>query len=167
MAEFVDAGIFPIGFLYRESPPIEFLLKPPGHVIRQPQGVRFLDRRQQFRRVTGVFFCGGQPNGDRGVSIRARLRELITLARFFPEDAVVHALRFLIDNAGRFHVALQGGTASAPLGAHGPLVVFFFQLQVVHLVGTALPEIQLCSFNLHSSLLRVFGFALRATRSGA
>ncbi len=46
-----------------------------------------------------------------------------------------------------------------PLRWHGLFVVHVLQLLVVHLVGTALPEIQLCSFGLHCSLLRVFGFA--------
>src|SRR5882762_2086281 len=35
LAEFVDAGIFPLGLLYREPPPIEFLLEPPAGVLRQ------------------------------------------------------------------------------------------------------------------------------------
>jgi hypothetical protein len=37
------------------------------------------------------------------------------------------------------------------------LVWQILQLQVVQLVGPAVPEIQLCSFSLHCSLLRVFG----------
>src|ERR1700720_5035285 len=96
-----------------------------------------------------MFFYGGQPNGDRRISSRGRLRNLIALADFLSKDAVVHALRFLVGDAVRFHVTLQGGTASAPLRVHGPLVVLLLQLQVVHLIGTALPEIQLRSFGLH------------------
>jgi hypothetical protein len=49
----------------------------------------------------------------------------------------------------RLNVALQCGTARPPLRWHGPFVVHVLQLLVVHLVGTALPEIQLCLFSLH------------------
>src|SRR6266852_9710547 len=96
-----------------------------------------------------MFFCRGRSDRNCLVAVCSRMRDLIALAHFFSKDAVVHALRFLVDNAVRFHVALQGGTASAPLRVHGPLVVLLRQLQVVHLIGTALPEIQFCSFGLH------------------
>jgi hypothetical protein len=39
-----------------------------------------------------------------------------------------------------------------------PFIFCVLQLQVVHLVGTYLLEIQFCSFSLHCSLLRVLGF---------
>src|SRR5713226_686309 len=77
---------------------------------------------------------------DRRIAVGGRLSDLITLARFFPKDAIVNALRFFVGHAARFHVALQGGTATSPLGLDGPLVFYVLQLQVVHLVGTALPE---------------------------
>src|SRR5258708_3904911 len=105
-----------------------------------------------------MFLAGRQPNGNWRVAISGCLSDLIALARFLPKDAVVHTLRFLVGNAIRFHIALQGGAAPPPLRFDGPFVVLVLQLQVVHLVGTALPEIQLCSFSLHRSLLRFFGF---------
>src|SRR5713226_6423138 len=60
---------------------------------------------------------------DRRIAVGGRLSDLITLARFFPKDAIVNALRFFVGHAARFHVALQGGTAPSPLGLDGPLVL--------------------------------------------
>src|SRR5258708_2846507 len=108
--------------------------------------------------MAGLFLADRQSNGNRRVSVSRCLSDLIALARFLPKDAVVHTLRFLVGNAIRFHVALQGGAAPPPLRLDGPFVFHFLQLQVVHLVRTALPEIQLCSFSLHCSLLRFFWF---------
>ena len=81
----------------------------------------------------------------------------MALARLLPKDALVHTLAST-DGVARLNVALQCGTARPWLRWHGPFVVHVLQLLVVHLVGTALPEIQLFSFSLHCSLLRVFGF---------
>src|SRR6266446_1877896 len=107
--------------------------------------------------MAGLFLAGRQPNRDRRVSVSRCLSDLIALARFLPKDAVVHTLRFLVSGIARLHVALQRGTAPPPLRFDGPFVVHVLQLHVVHLVGTALPEIQLCSFGLH---VRSFAFFL-------
>src|SRR5258708_5355684 len=82
--------------------------------------------------MAGMFFGGRQSNGNRRVAVGRGLTDLIALARFLSEDSVIHTLRFLISAFSQFHVALQ--------------------------VGTALPEIQLCSLSLHCSLLWVFWF---------
>src|ERR1700676_4483741 len=108
--------------------------------------------------MAGLFLAGRQSNGNRRVAVGGCLSDLIALARFLSENAVVHTLRFLIGNAIHLHVAVQCGAAPPPLRFDGPFVFHVPQLQVVHLVGTALPEIQLCSFSLHCSLLRFFGF---------
>src|SRR4029077_20861964 len=115
--------------------------------------------------MTGMFFGGRRSNGNRRVAIGGRLGDPITLARFFSKDAVVNAPRFFVEYATRFHVALQGGAAPPPLSLDRPFALYILQLQVVHLVGTALLKIQLCSFCLHCSLLRFVGFCL--LRSGA
>ena len=108
--------------------------------------------------MAGMFFGGRQSNGNRRVAVGRGLSDLIALARLLPKDTVVHTLRFLVSAVAHLHIALQGGAAPPPLRLHGPFVFHVLQLQVVHLVGTALPEIQLCSFCLHFSLLCVFGF---------
>ena len=46
LAKFVDPGIFPIGFLYSEPPPIKFLLEPPRDILSQLQRLRLVDGRQ-------------------------------------------------------------------------------------------------------------------------
>ncbi len=51
------------------------------------------DGSQQFRREAGMFFGGWQSNGYRGIAVGRCLSDLIALARFFPEDAVVCPLR--------------------------------------------------------------------------
>src|SRR5690349_23437395 len=83
-----------------------------------------------------------------------------------------NTLRFAVGGAADLHVALQGGTAPTPLRLDRPLVLCSLQLQVVHLVGTALLEIQLCSFCLHvrSFVFVNFAFcaaALRCTKNKA
>jgi hypothetical protein len=96
--------------------------------------------------------------GNRRVAVGGCLIDLMALARFLPKDALLHTLRFLVDGVAPLNVALQCETARPALRWHGPFVVHVLQLLAVHLVGTALPEIQLCSFSLHCSLLRVFWF---------
>src|SRR5258708_7872058 len=108
--------------------------------------------------MAGMLFCGRQSHRNCLIAVCTRLRDLVALACFLPEDAVINALRLLVVRAAHLHVALQGGPTPPPLRLHGPFVVHVLQLQVVYLVGTALPEIQLCSFSLHCSLLHVFGF---------
>ena len=96
LAEFVDSGIFPVGLLYCESPPIEFLLEPPRGILRQLQRFRLLDGRQQFRRMAGMLFCRRQSNGNRLVAVCSCLCDLIPLAGFLSKDAVINSLRFLV-----------------------------------------------------------------------
>src|SRR5258708_40190325 len=114
--------------------------------------------------MAGMLFGGRQSDGNCLVAVCSRLRDLIPLACFFSKDAVIHSLRLLETGATHLHIALQGGTTPPPLSLNGPLVLDVLQLQVVHLVGTALLEIQLCTFWLHCSLLRFVGFCL--LRSG-
>src|SRR5438309_6486678 len=114
--------------------------------------------------MAGMLFCGRQPDRDCRVAIGRRLGDLIALARFLSKDAVINSLRLLVAGATHLHIALQGGTAPPPLRLNGPLVLRALQLYVVHLVGTALLEIQLCTFWLHCSLLCFVGF--RLLRSG-
>src|SRR5258708_15733571 len=103
--------------------------------------------------MAGMLFCGRQADRDCLIAVCARLRDLIALACFLPEDAVINSLRLLVAGATHLHIALQGGTASPPLRLNGPVVLRILQLYVVHLVGTASLEIQLCTFCLHCSLL--------------
>src|SRR5438445_10336525 len=107
-----------------------------------------------------MLFCGRQSNGNCLVAVGRSLSHLIALSCFLSKDAVIHSLRLLVAGAAHLHIALQGGTASPPLRLNGPLVLHVLQLQVVHLVRTALLEIQLCSFGLHvcSFVLWVFPF---------
>src|SRR6266851_4585695 len=96
-----------------------------------------------------MFFCGRQSDGDCLVAVCSCLCDLIPLAGFLSKDAVINSLRFLVAGVTHLHIALQGGTAPPPLRLDRPLVLYVLQLQVVHLVRTALLEIQLCSFCLH------------------
>src|SRR2546421_6232454 len=114
--------------------------------------------------MAGLLFCGRQSDCNCLVAVCSRLRDLISLACFLSKDAVINSLRLLVAGATHLHIALQGGTAPPPLRLDGPLVLDVLQLQVVHLVGTALLEIQLCTFWLHCSLLCFAGFCL--LRSG-
>src|SRR5262249_22907754 len=98
------------------------------------------------------------------IAVCSRLRDLIALACFLPEDAVINSFRLLVGCSAYLDIALQRRTASPPLRLDRPLVLDALQLQVVHLVGTALLKIQICSFWLHCSLLLVLGFCL--SRSG-
>src|SRR5437016_8531778 len=111
-----------------------------------------------------MFFCCRESDGNCLITVYSRLRDLISLACFLSKDAVINSLRLLVAGATHLHIALQGGTAPPPLRLDGPLVLYVLQLQVVHLVGTALLEIQLCTFWLHCSLLCFVGFCL--LRSG-
>src|SRR5436309_15951421 len=111
-----------------------------------------------------MLFCGRQSDGNRLIAVCARLRDLIALACFLSKDAVINSLRLLVAGATHLHIALQGGTAPPPLRLDTPLVLDVLQLQVVHLVGTALLEIQLCTFWLHCWLLWFVIFCL--LRSG-
>src|SRR5256712_13648682 len=111
-----------------------------------------------------MLFCGRQSDLDCLVAVCTRLLDLIALACFLSKDAVINSLRLLVAGATHLHIALQGGTAPPPLRLDGPLVLDVLQLQVVHLVGTALLEIQLCTFWLHCSLLLFSGLCL--LRSG-
>src|SRR6266853_3799410 len=111
-----------------------------------------------------MLFGGWPPDRDCHVAIGARLSDLIALACFLSKDAVINSLRLLVAGATHLQIALQGGAASPPLRLDRPLVLDVLQLQVVHLVGTALLEIQLCTFWLHCSLLCFVGFCL--LRSG-
>src|ERR1700731_3210232 len=114
--------------------------------------------------MAGMLFCRRQSDGDCLIAVCTRVRDLISLACFLSKDAVVNSLRLLVAGATHLHIALQGGTASPPLRLNGPLVLDVLQLQVVHLVGTALLKIQLCTFGLHvrSFSLRVFAFCAAA-----
>src|SRR5258708_24187425 len=114
--------------------------------------------------MAGMLFCDRQSDGNCVVAVCGSLRDLIALACFLSKDAVINSLRLLVAGATDLHIALQGGTAPPPLRLNGPLVLRALQLQVVHLVGTALLEIQLCTFWLHCSLLcfRVFAFCAAA-----
>src|SRR5437660_5466531 len=114
--------------------------------------------------MAGMLFCRRQSNRNCLVAVCSRLRDLIALACFLSKDAVINSLRLLVAGATHLHIALQGGTAPPPLRLNGPLVLRALQLQVVHLVGTALLKIQLCTFCLHCSLLCFVGFCL--LRSG-
>src|SRR5229473_1331415 len=114
--------------------------------------------------MAGMLFCGRQSDRDCLIAVCTRVRDLIALTRFLSKDAVINSLRLLVAGATQLHIALQGGTAPPPLSLNGPLVLEVLQLQVVHLVGTALLEIQLCTFWLHCSLLCFVGFCL--LRSG-
>src|SRR5258708_36346877 len=111
-----------------------------------------------------MLFCDRQSDGNCLVAVCSRLRDLIPLACFLSKDAVVNSLRFLVASATHLYIALQGGTTPPPLGLNEPLVLDVLQLQVIHLVGTALLKIQICSFWLHCSLLCFVGFFL--LRSG-
>src|SRR5258708_33015324 len=113
--------------------------------------------------MAGMLFCRRQADGNCLVAVCSRLRDLVPLACFLAKDAVINSLRLLVTGATHLHIALQGGTASPPLRLNGPLVLDVLQLQVVHLVGTALLKIQICSFWLHCSLL-CFGFVAFAQR---
>src|SRR5260370_31668919 len=110
--------------------------------------------------MTGLLFCGRQSDRHCLVAVGTRLRDLITLACFLSKDAVINPLRLLVTGATHLHIALQGGTAPPPLRFYRPLVLYVLQLELVHLVGTALLEIQLCTFWLHFSLLYFVGFCL-------
>src|SRR6266436_4136907 len=114
--------------------------------------------------MAGMLFCGRQSDGNRLAAVCTRMRDLISLACLLSKDAVIHSLRLLVAGATHLRIALQGGTASPPLRLNGPLVLDVLQLQVVHLVGTALLKIQICTFWLHCSLLCFVGFCL--LRSG-
>src|SRR5690242_11986766 len=113
--------------------------------------------------MAGMLFCRRQSYGNRLVAVCSCLRDLIPLAGFLSKDAVINSLRLLVAGVSHLHVALQGGTAPPPLCLDRPLVLYVLQLQVVHLVGTALLEIQLCSFCLHvrSSVCGALRFAQR------
>src|SRR6266851_5974584 len=111
-----------------------------------------------------MLFCDRQSDSNCLVAVCSRLGDLIPLPCFLSKDAVINSLRLLVAPAAHFHIALQGGSASPPLRLNGPLVLRTLQLYVVHLVGTALLEIQLCTFWLHCSLLCFVGFCL--LRSG-
>src|SRR5204862_5356238 len=87
-----------------------------------------------------------QSDRDCLVAVCTRVRDLIALACFLSKDAVINSLRLLVARAAHLHVALQRGAASSPLRLDGPLVLDVLQLQVVHLVGTALLKIQIYSF---------------------
>src|ERR1700740_1736960 len=100
-----------------------------------------------------MLFCDRQAERDCVIAVCTRVSDLITLACFLSKDAVINSLRLLVARATHLHIALQGGTAPSPLRLDRPLVLNVLQLQVVHLVGTALLEVQLCSFCLHCSLL--------------
>src|SRR5437899_10457530 len=112
--------------------------------------------------MAGMLFCRRHSNRNCLVAVCSRLRDLIALACFLSKDAVINSLRLLVAGATHLHIALQGGTAPPPLRLDGPLVLDVLQLQVVHLVGTTLLEIQLCTFWLHCSLLCLRGFAFCA-----
>src|SRR5229473_4437901 len=114
--------------------------------------------------MAGMLFCGRQSDRDCLIAVCTRVRDLIALTRFLSKDAVINSLRLLVAGATQLHIALQGGTAPPPLSLNGPLVLDVLQLQVVHLVGTALLEIQLCTFWLHCSLLCFVGFLPFAQR---
>src|SRR6267378_1387518 len=114
--------------------------------------------------MAGMLFCDRQSDGNCLVAVCSRLRDLIPLACFLSKDAVINSLRLLVAGAIHLHIALQGGTAPPPLSLNGPFVLDVLQPQVVHLVGTALLKIQICSFWLHCSLLCFVGFCL--LRSG-
>src|SRR5215472_19276580 len=109
--------------------------------------------------MAGMLFSGRQSNRDCLIAVCARLRDLIALACFLPEDAVIDSLRLLVGCSADLDITLQGGAASSPLRLDRPLVLDVLQLQVVQLVGTALLKIQICSFWLHWSLLSL-GFCL-------
>src|ERR1700739_658107 len=109
-----------------------------------------------------MLFCGRQSHGNCLVAVCTRLRDLIALACFLSKDAVINSLRLLVAGATHLYIALQGGTAPPPLSLDRPPILNVLQLQVVHLVGTALLEIQLCTFWLHCSLLCFWGFAFCA-----
>src|SRR5437899_2374790 len=113
--------------------------------------------------MAGMFFGSRQSDRNRLIAVCTRLSDLIALTCFLPEDAVVNPLRLLVGCSGHLDIALQGGAASPPLRLDRPLVLDVLQLQVVHLVGTALLKVQICSFWLHCSLLRfrVLPFAQR------
>src|SRR5437867_8042621 len=111
-----------------------------------------------------MLFCYRQSDCNCLVAVFSRLGDLISLSCFLSKDAVIHSLRLLVAGATHLRIALQGGTAPPPLRLDRPLVLDVRQLQVVHLVGTALLEIQLCTFWLHCSLLCFVGFCL--LRSG-
>src|SRR6202521_4570473 len=100
--------------------------------------------------MAGMLFCDRRSDGNCLVPVCSRLRDLITLACLSSKDAVINSLRLLVADVTHLHIALQGGTAPPPLRLDRPLVLYVLQLQVVHLVGTALLEIQLCSFCLHA-----------------
>src|SRR5215467_10843247 len=109
-----------------------------------------------------MLFSGRQSNRDCLIAVSVRPRDLIALSCFLPEDAVINSLRLLVGCAAHLDIALQGGAAPSPLGLDRPLVLDVLQLQVVHLVGTALLKIQICSFWLHCSLLWFWVFAFCA-----
>src|SRR6266446_6082974 len=103
--------------------------------------------------MAGMRCCRRQSDRKCLVAACSRLRDLIALPCFLSKDAVINSLRLLVAGATHLHIALQGGTAPPPLRLDRPLVLRALQLQVVHLVGTALLEIQLCSLWLHCSIL--------------
>src|SRR6266446_8774484 len=113
--------------------------------------------------MAGMLFCGRQSDGNCLGAVCTRLRDLIALACFLSKDAVINSLRLLVAGVAHLHITLQGGTAPPPLRLDRPLFLYVLQLQVVHLVGTALLEIQLCSFCLHvrSFVCRFLPFAQR------
>src|SRR5215472_12284137 len=115
--------------------------------------------------MAGMLFSGRQSNRDCLIAVCARLRDLIALACFLPEDAVINSLRLLVGCSAHLDIALQGGAASSPLRLDRPLVLDVVQMQEVHLVGTALLKIQICSFWLHCSLLGL-GFAFAGDAHG-
>src|SRR5690348_11985648 len=114
--------------------------------------------------MAGMLFCRRQSHGDRLVAVCSCLRDLIALACLLSKDAVINPLRLLVAGVTHLHIALQGGTAPTPLRLDRPLALYVLQLQVVHLVGTALLEVQLCSFCLHvrSFVCGIFAFCAEA-----
>src|SRR5882724_7055422 len=96
-----------------------------------------------------MLLAGGQSNGNRCVAVRHCLSDLVTLACFLSKKAIVYTLCILVGGVAHLDVALQSGTTAAPLRLYGPPLLRVLQLQVIHLVGTSLPEIQFCSFGLH------------------
>src|SRR5438309_7434468 len=110
--------------------------------------------------MAGMLISGRQSDGNCLVAACSRLRDLVALACFLSKDAVINSLGLLVGCSRHLHIALQGGAASPPLRLDRPLVLDVLQLQVVHLVGTALLEIQLCTFWMHCSLLCLVGFCL-------
>src|ERR1700694_5744073 len=96
--------------------------------------------------MAGMLFCRRQSDRKCLVAVCSRLRDLIALPCFLSKDAVKNSLRLLVAGVTHLHIALQGGTAPPPLRLDRPLVLDVLQLQLVHLVGTALLAPLLCGF---------------------